>query len=164
MTAEVLTPVGILVVLFGYFIETMRMGNIIKNGLPSESFFPFLIFLLGFPTAIYLLVQGIRASREKTASQEAVAESQESDEAAGYRIRSSSKPMLVTALTLVFIFLFRYLGYMITAPLYLFFFQLIYDDTLGGYRKKIVVSVVVTALVYALYVGCFNILFPEVWK
>jgi hypothetical protein len=168
LTADVLTPIGIIVVLCGYAIETMKMGNIIKNALPSESFFPFLILLLGFPFAIYLLVVAIMETKKKIVEQPAIApkaaEETKKDSSDGYMINPAHKPLLITVLTFVFILLFKVLGYLITAPLYLFFFQLIYDDRLGNYVKKIIVALIVTALVYGLYVGCFNILFPEVWK
>jgi hypothetical protein len=146
----------------------MKMGNIIKNGLPSESFFPFLILVLGFPFAVYLLIAAIMETKKKLATQVAPVETVSSepakDSSGGYMINPAHKPLLITALTFVFILLFKVLGYLITAPLYLFFFQLIYDDRLGNYVKKIIVALIVTALVYGLYVGCFNILFPEVWK
>jgi hypothetical protein len=168
LTADVLTPVGIIVVLFGYAFETMKMGNIIKNGLPSESFFPFLIFLLGLPFGIYLLVAALLEAKKKIAMQpvatEIVEDGSKEKASQGFMIKPAHKPLLITVLTFVFIILFQLLGYLITAPLYLFGFQLIYDDKLGNYVKKIIVALIVTVLVYALYVGCFNILFPEVWK
>ena len=52
LNSSVLTPVGIIVILIGYVAEALRMSSIIKMGLPSESFFPFMIFLLGFLVAI----------------------------------------------------------------------------------------------------------------
>ena len=168
LNASVLTPVGILVVLIGYLYEALRMSSIIKQSLPSESFFPFLIFLLGFPVGIFLLITGVRETKKKIVSQpdvpEVSPEISENEGSAKIFIKPSQKPFYITVLTVIFVVLFKYLGYTISAPIYVFFFQLIYDDKFGNYGKKIITSLIITALVYALYVGFFNILFPEVWK
>ena len=151
ISSSILTPVGIIVVLFGYAFETMKLGNIIKNGLPSASFFPFLIFIIGLPFAVYLLITGILQVKKQIALQPEIKEEPLSKTkqkpSEGFMIKPSQKPFLITALTFIFILLFKTLGYSITAPLYLFGFQLIYDVKLGSYGKKINVSVVVTILV-----------------
>ncbi|QEN09641.1 tripartite tricarboxylate transporter TctB family protein [Oceanispirochaeta crateris] len=168
LNANVLTPVGIIVILIGYIAEALRMSSVIKMGLPSESFFPFMIFLLGFPIAVFLLIQGIIDTKKKIAAEpctvqeteDSVSESAEK----GRMINPAHKPFLITLLTFIFIMLFKYLGYTLTAPLYLFFFQMIYDDKMEHIPRKIITSLAVTVFVYILYVGFFNILFPEVWK
>ena len=168
LNASVLTPVGIIVILIGYVAEALRMSSIIKMGLPSESFFPFLVFLLGFPVSLYLLINGIRDTKKAVAAKPAMIEESEDSvcesSEKGFMIKSAHKPFLITLLTFVFIILFRFLGYTLTAPLYLFFFQLIYDDKMEHITRKIITSLLVTVFVYILYVGFFNILFPEVWK
>ena len=166
LSSNVLTPAVILVILIGYLAESLRMSWIVKDGLPSESFFPVLIFLLGFPIAIYLLVSGLTEAKKNKALPEEVAtcnKTETEDKEAGV-IKIAHKPVYITILTFVFVFVFKYLGYSISAPLYVFAFQLIYDDKMEHLLKKAITSVVIALLVYGLYVGVFNIMFPEVWK
>ncbi len=166
LNAEVLTPVGIIVFLLGYLAEALRMGWIVKDGLPSESFFPVLLFVLGFPVAVYLLIHGLLKTKEKLETAVPVGAVPERDGGSSSKlvVDVKYKPFFITVLTVAFIVLFKYLGYTISAPIYIFLFQLIYDDEFGNYLRKIIVSVIVSVLVYVLYVGFFNILFPEVWK
>lgn len=167
LSSNVLTPVGIIVILLGYIAESLRMSWIVKDGLPSESFFPVIIFLLGFPIAVYLLVTGLRDARKNnTTPNEGTAaciKTETEDNEAG-AIKVAHKPVYITILTFVFVFLFKYLGYTIAAPLYVFAFQLIYDDKMEHLPKKAITSALIAVLVYGLYVGVFNIMFPEVWK
>jgi hypothetical protein len=166
LSSSVLTPAGIVVILLGYLAESLRMSWIVKDGLPSESFFPVIIFLLGFPIAVYLLAGGLKEAKKNSASlpEEAPCEQTETEEKEAGVIKVAHKPVYITILTFAFVFLFKYLGYSITAPLYVFAFQLIYDDKMEHLAKKAVTSVVIALLVYGLYVGVFNIMFPEVWK
>ena len=167
LSSSVLTPVGIVVILLGYLAESLRMSWIVKDGLPSESFFPVIIFLLGFPIGVYLLVLGLKEAKKNKASlpEEATAcnKTETEDKEAGV-IKVAHKPVYITILTFVFVFVFKYLGYTISAPLYVFSFQLIYDDKMEHIVKKIITSLLIALLVYGLYVGVFNIMFPEVWK
>ena len=166
LSSSVLTPVGILVILLGYLAESLRMSWIVKDGLPSESFFPVIIFLLGFPIAVYLLAGGLREAKNNSVSpsEEASCEKHETEEKEAGVIKVAHKPVYITILTFVFVFVFKSLGYSISAPLYVFAFQLIYDDKMEHLIKKAITSIIITLLVYGLYVGVFNIMFPEVWK
>jgi len=137
LNSSVLTPVGIIIILVGYVAEAL----------------------------VFLLISGILDTKKKIAvmstendTENIVCDKKEE----GRMIKPAHKPLLITVLTFVFILLFKYLGYTLTAPLYLFFFQLIYDDKLEHFPRKIITALFVTALVYILYVGFFNILFPAV--
>ncbi|MDC7235409.1 MAG: tripartite tricarboxylate transporter TctB family protein [Spirochaetales bacterium] len=165
LNSSVLTPIGIMVILLGYVAETFRMGGLIYQGLPTASFFPFVIFLLGFPVAVYLLVTGLLETKKNLPVQtDGEGSGCSETESEGFGIKPAHKPVLITLLTFIFIILFKFLGYTLTAPLYLFLFQLIYDDKLEHFPRKIITALIISVFVYVLYVGFFNILFPEVWK
>lgn len=59
---EVITPVIILLFLFYYLSETLKLSSPIVNNVPQESFFPYIILVVGFGAAISLLISGIRKS------------------------------------------------------------------------------------------------------
>ncbi len=169
LTASVLTPIGIIVILLFYYISSFELGGIIKNDLPSSSFFPFLIFVLGIIAASVLLIEAILEVKKdikenKIVEQEIDETREKRDENGRIILDPKYKPFLITLLTVLFIVMFKYLGYVLTAPLYIFGFQVIYDDKLEKFGKKAIVALIVTLLVYVLYVGCFKILFPEVWS
>lgn len=64
----------------------------------------------------------------------------------------------------VFILLFEILGFTILAPLYVFFFMLIYDDKPQDIVKKIIYALLIGVVVYVMYVIGFDIRFPELWR
>ncbi|MCY1153338.1 MAG: tripartite tricarboxylate transporter TctB family protein [Sphaerochaetaceae bacterium] len=168
LRASVLTPLGTIAVLLFYLISFKNLGSITKNGLPSASFFPFLIFIAGMISATVLLISAIKEVKKEIKENHIVdkdkTERAKKDENGKIILNPNLKPIYITILTVIFIVLFKYLGYMITAPLYVFGFQVIYDDKLEKFKRKAIIAAIITILVYALYVGCFNILFPEVWS
>jgi hypothetical protein len=52
----------------------------------------------------------------------------------------------------------------ITAPLYVFSFMLVYDDKPQKILRKIIYALLVTAFVYVLYAIVFDIRFPQIWS
>lgn len=168
LRSSVLTPAGTIAVLLFYLVSSRNLGSLTKNGLPSASFFPFLLFIVGVVAAVILLIDGLKEVKkeinENVAQEVETKEREKRDENGRIILNPKLKPIYVTALTILFIVMFKYLGYMITAPIYVFGLQVIYDDKLEHFGKKAIIAAIVTVLVYALYVGCFNILFPEVWS
>ena len=63
-----------------------------------------------------------------------------------------------------FIILFDILGFALLAPLYVFFFMLVYDDKPQHIRRKIIYALLISAMVYVLYVIVFDIRFPQIWR
>ncbi|MDR1587747.1 MAG: tripartite tricarboxylate transporter TctB family protein [Treponema sp.] len=59
----------------------------------------------------------------------------------------------------LYTFLIKYLGYLITTPVFLFLFLLQYGDR--NWRRMILVSIITTALSWALFVYAFRIFLPD---
>jgi hypothetical protein len=147
---EVITPLVILAVLAVYIVSALRLSPPLVKGLPQESFFPLLIFILAVPAALMLLYRGVREVRR------------------GDSVPSGGtfgvKPFLIALISALLILFFEPLGFAITAPLYVFCFMMIYDDKPQGIIRKIIYTLLITAVVYVLYVVVFNIRFPQIWQ
>jgi hypothetical protein len=131
----------------------LRVAPPIENGSLSESFFPTLIFLIGAPVAILLFFDGIKSVRKEQPQKK------ESEKHGGYR-----KIFLITAVILFLAFTFELLGYVITAPIFVFLFMLIYDDKPQKIVQKLIYTIVISAFVYVLYGIIFDVRFPQPWR
>jgi hypothetical protein len=149
----VITPLVILAVLILFLVSMLRVAPPVEDGALSESFFPTLIFLTGAPVAVLLLIEGIKTARNAQ-SQERTAGKQ-----GEYR-----KVFLVAAVILFLALTFELLGYVITAPIFVFLFMLIYDDKPQKIARKMLYTVLITAFVYVLYGIVFDVRFPQPWR
>ena len=136
-----------------YVISALQLAPPIVNGLLSESSFPFIVFLVATPAALKLLFDGIKVVRKEIAENKAVAAK-----------KKSMKPVLIVLILAVFALLFDTLGFTVLAPLYVFFFMLVYDDKPQHIVKKIIYSLLISVVVYVLYAIAFDIRFPEIWR
>ena len=149
LRASVITPTTILLVAAGYLIQALLIAPPIEDGVLTPSFYPVLIALLAFPLCAKLLIDGIRESK--------AAESRR-------KLDISAKPLILAAVTGLFILAFAYLGFLLSAPLYVFFFMLFFDDRPQQIGKKVLMSLLIVAGVYVLYELIFGIHFPELWR
>lgn len=155
LQAKVMIPFFMQITLIIYVISALQLAPPMVDGLLSESSFPFLIFLIATPAAIKLFLDGLKAvSKELAETGTVVAEKK----------KKSKKPALIVLLMAVFILLFETLGYTILAPLYVFFFMLIYDDKPQDIVRKIIYALLIGVVVYVMYVIGFDIRFPELWR
>jgi len=141
------------VALLIYVISALQLAPPIVNGLLSESSFPFIIFLVATPAALKLLFDGIKVVRKEIAENKVVVAK-----------KKSMKPVLIVLILAVFALLFDTLGFTLLAPLYVFFFMLVYDDKPQQIVKKIIYALLITLVVYILYAIAFDIRFPEIWR
>ena len=68
------------------------------------------------------------------------------------------------AVLIVYVFLMKYLGYMLATPFALFAFTTIIEKgekTKAGLVSKIIYSVAVTVFIYLMYVTAFGMTFPS---
>ncbi|MDD3251669.1 MAG: tripartite tricarboxylate transporter TctB family protein [Lachnospiraceae bacterium] len=151
LSKDVLTPAGVLVFLIAYVFEAMQNSAPIVNGVPQESFFPLIIFIAGAIADLFLLVSAFKNAKET----EAVAEEKNP---------RNLKALYVVIAAAAFIFLFDLLGFMIVAPIFVFAMMLIYDDRPQQIPKKILFTILITAVIYVLYTQVFDINFPEIWR
>lgn len=136
-----------------YLISALQLAPPIVNGLLSESSFPVIIFLVATPAALKLLVDGLRTVQKEVIENKQVV------------VRKKSiKPVLTVFILAVFILLFDILGFSVLAPLYVFFFMLVYDDKPQHIVRKIIYALLISVVVYVMYAIAFDIRFPEIWR
>ena len=153
LQAKVSIPFFMQIALLIYVISALQLAPPIVNGLLSESSFPFIVFLVATPAALKLLFDGIKVVRKEIAENKAVVAK-----------KKSMKPVLIVLILAVFALLFDTLGFSVLAPLYVFFFMLVYDDKPQHIVKKIIYSLLISVVVYGLYAIAFDIRFPEIWR
>lgn len=155
LQAKVTIPFFMQIALIIYVISALRLAPPIVDGLLSESSFPFFIFLIATPAAIKLFLDGLKAVKKEIAENGSVVVEKK---------KKSIKPALIVLIMAVFILLFDILGFTILAPLYVFFFMLIYDDKPQDIVRKIIYALLIGVVVYVMYVIGFDIRFPELWR
>ncbi|WP_319416018.1 tripartite tricarboxylate transporter TctB family protein [Marispirochaeta aestuarii] len=146
LRSGIIVPLFLLIVTMGYLLEALRMAPMVRNDIPSESFYPIILSILMIPLCLRQLVVGLRDSSSSDA-------------------RELSKPPLIIALVIgIFIFAFSKIGFLVTAPLFVFFFMLFFDDKPQKIGRKIISAILITAFVYVMYEFIFGIHFPELWR
>lgn len=145
---EIITPLVTSIFLIVYGIESLKLSPPIIKGVCQESFFPLLIVIIGLPTAISLLVSAILSINKGT--MKAV----EAGTMKGY-----IKPALIVLTTVFFVALFQKLGFVLCALIYVFCFQLIYDDKPQKLLKKLIYAILITGFVFVLYYLVFDVRF-----
>ncbi len=154
LQARVIIPACMQIALIIYVVSALQMAPPIVKGMLSESSFPVMIFLIATPAAIMQLLSGLKASKKEIAEAKAVTETK----------KKSLKPAMTVLIIAVFVLLFDLLGFALLAPLYVFFFMLVYDDKPQHILKKIIYALLISAAVYVLYVIAFDIRFPQIWR
>ncbi len=154
LQARVIIPACMQIALIIYVVSALQMAPPIVKGMLSESSFPVMIFLIATPAAIMQLLTGLKASKKEIAEAKVETEPK----------KKSIKPVLTVLIMAGFIILFDILGFALLAPLYVFFFMLVYDDKPQHIRRKIIYALLISAMVYVLYVIVFDIRFPQIWR
>lgn len=153
LQSKILIPIMMQIALIIYVVSALQLAPPIQGGLLSESSFPVIIFLVATPAALSLLIRGIKEARTDVVVSKPVDQK-----------KKSIKPLLTVLIMVVFILLFELLGFTILAPLYVFFFMLVYDDKPQQIIRKILYALLVAVVVYLMYVIAFDIRFPEIWR
>lgn len=155
LNLEVIIPIMSMIFLLAYISEALKLSVPMIDGMPQETFFPVIIFVLGFVTSLTLLYTGVKNTNKN------YVEPAEADKKTLKDI--NFKPALVVAATALLIYFFSTLGYLIIAPIYLFILMMIYDDKPQQIIRKLIYTALITAFIYVLYVVIFEIRFPSMW-
>ncbi len=155
LQARVIIPACMQIALIIYVVSALQMAPPIVKGMLSESSFPcddFPYCHTSCHHAVALWPESIK--KKKLLKQKAVTETK----------KKSLKPAMTVLIIAVFVLLFDLLGFALLAPLYVFFFMLVYDDKPQHILKKIIYALLISAAVYVLYVIAFDIRFPQIWR
>lgn len=150
LSKDVITPLCVLVFLIAYVLEAMSNSAPIIDSVPQESFFPLIIFIIGILADLMLLISALKAVGAGNSDKE--------------KASINYKPFYVMIAIALFVFLFSIVGFLITAPLFVFTMMMIYDDKPQQIKRKIIFTILITAVVYVLYTYVFDINFPEIWR
>ncbi len=151
--ADFLTPLVTALGMVIYGVEALRLSPPVVNGVVQESFFPIIICLFGIPTAISLVVDSLKKIK-------ANGPLPEKDKEEKWR---GVKCIILIAVAFFMVLAFDALGFWFTVPVYVFVAMNLYDDHFGHYLKRIIYSIIISTLIYALYVNVFDIRFPSLW-
>ncbi|MDD3903657.1 MAG: tripartite tricarboxylate transporter TctB family protein [Sphaerochaeta sp.] len=153
LQAKVIIPFFMQIALIIYVVSALQLSSPLVDGMLSESSFPVIIFLVATPAALKLLFDGLKDVKKEIAEGKEVVVK-----------KKSIKPVLTVVIMAVFIALFELLGFSILAPLYIFFFMMVYDDKPQFIVKKIIFALLIAVVVYVMYAIAFDIRFPEIWR
>lgn len=159
---ETITPLVTFILLTMYAVAALRMVPPIYKGVLQSSFFPLLIYIVGAPTALLVLRDGIKKLKNQTVATDNNDEEQKEVTEKG-TIPIKLKPFLIIVISSLLVFFFEKVGFFLTAPLYVLLFMLVYDDKPQGFVRKLIYSLFICAFVYVLYVYVFDIRFPHPW-
>jgi putative tricarboxylic transport membrane protein len=129
------------------------MSPPVKDGLMQESAFPLIIFIVGTPIALLLLIEAVLKIRKELASEKKVE-----------RKKIGKKPLFIIAISVMLALGLETVGFLVVAPIFVFLFMQIYDDNVKGIRKKLLFTLAVSAFVFVLYTVVFDIRFPLFWS
>jgi putative tricarboxylic transport membrane protein len=131
-------------------VEAIRLAPPIKKGILTESSFPMLCAIIMYPLCLKLLSDGLKKVQDEQPVHD--------------KSLTSKKPLILAGITAIFILMFSYVGFVISALLFVFFFMLFFDDKPQQYLRKAIYSTAITAGVYVLYEIIFDVRFPELWR
>jgi hypothetical protein len=155
--ADFFTGIGIVIFSAAMFAVAGRMSPPASFGLGPGGY-PMLVTGVLTALGIILAIQGWLQMR-RAAQGEAVRE-KDSAGAKKLFIPRELRGVAILALSFwLYVFLIRYLGYLITTPIFLFLFLLQYGDR--KWLRMILVSVITTVASWALFVYAFRIFLPD---
>lgn len=129
-----------------YFIEAIITGPLIENSQIGVSFFPVVVSVLFYLSAITILIAGLK---EKSILPS--------------HITKYKRPIMVIILTFLYVLIFKTLGYFISSIIYVSGLILVFEDESYFKAKKfinIMYSLIIVILVYLLYQKLFGVRLP----
>ena len=145
---EIVTPIVIIAFLILYVTQCLKSAAPYEHGTPTESFYPFIIFLFAFPCTLVLLFRELISVRKKIKNGQLE------------NRKLNIRPVLVTACMLLFVVLFNSAGFIISAMIFVYVVMFLYDDKPQHFLKKIIYTAIIVGFVYGLYGLIFDIRFP----
>lgn len=129
-----------------YLFEALKTAEPIKNGEVGITFFPIVASILLYIAAITIFIAGIK---EKSVL--------------SFQLLKIGKPIMVIFLTLIYVLIFKSIGYFISSILYVLCLMFLFEEETGFKKKKllnILFTVVIVTLIYILYQKIFGVRLP----
>ncbi|KUK50204.1 MAG: hypothetical protein XD76_1551 [candidate division TA06 bacterium 32_111] len=129
-----------------YLFEAIKTAEPIKNGEVGITFFPIVASILLYIAAIIIFIAGIK---EKSVL--------------SFQLSRIGKPIMVIFLTLIYVLIFKSIGYFISSIIYVLCLMFLFEEESGFKKKKllnILFTVIIVALIYILYQKIFGVRLP----
>lgn len=142
---KVMIPFVCMIFLLGYLGVGLSMGPLfLESGLSNENFIPVIIAVIGIALCISIMIDGMKEiAEEGTSSSKAV----------------GLKQIILFADFFLFIGLYKLIGFIGAAFVFTFLFMLFFDDKITAVVKKLIISAIITGLIYILYAVIFGVRF-----
>lgn len=128
-----------------YVIEALRIGPPIKKGRVDVTFFPLLISIILYIAIIYVFFISFNKSKKEIGSD----------------LSRISRPTLVVIITIIYIAVFKVIGYMLSSILYIFALISVFETKKRNILIKIFYALIIAVLIYLLYEKIFLIRLPK---
>jgi len=130
-----------------YVIEAIRLGSPIRKGQVDVSFFPLVIAILMYIAIFYVFISSYKYRPKKKTFY--------------LSLKKINKPLLIIILTIVYILLFKIIGYMLSSILYIFSIIYIFETNRRNFFIKIIYAIIIAILIFLLYEKLFLIRLPK---
>tara|TARA_B100000965_G_scaffold406790_1_gene448679 strand:+ start:68738 stop:69226 length:489 start_codon:yes stop_codon:yes gene_type:complete len=141
-------PLLVFIFVTAYLVDAVSLGRPIKHGAPSASFMPILLSIIMY-IATTVVVFGIFST--KTSGDEK-------------QLSNFSAPILVVAITAIYIGIFVQFGFEISTALYVYALLTLFgysaNRSIGGVVKRVLLSLLITLVIYAFFAFGFGVQLP----
>ncbi|MCH3906931.1 MAG: tripartite tricarboxylate transporter TctB family protein [Sphaerochaeta sp.] len=146
---SVLIPLCCMVFLLGYLGVALSMGPLLlDSGLTNENFIPVIISTGGILLCASIMRDELKRTEEGKHGPE---------EKKGGRF--SAKQAILIADLFLFILLYYWVGIIPASFIFTSIFMIFFDDSICHVGKKLLLSAIITAIVYVLYAIVFGVHF-----
>lgn len=142
-------PLLLLVFSIAYTGTGISLGPLIVDGRLSPSFFPMILGVLAIGLSLVLTWRSLQGTEQTTDSEKPIGVDR-------FRV------VLIIASTAAFILVFQRIGYLFSAPAYVFSIILLFSDR-RNITRKIVISIVTAMVAYFMFTTGFNVRLPGLW-
>lgn len=143
LSANMVAAIVFMVVSLIYFGESVRMAPPFVDGNVSMTFFPYIISIVTFLTALVLFFKGLKEKR-----------------GVGIESKRAGKSLAVVLMTCLFVAVFERIGFTISSVVYSCSLMFIF----GGPKKRIVRNIfyagIITLIIYVLFEKIFGVKLP----
>jgi len=129
-----------------YLIDGIRTAPMVKNGEIGITFFPIIVSILLYLAAIFIFISGARE-----------------ENGLFFRLSKISKPGAIVIITLIYVLIFKELGYLLSSILYVFSLMFLFEEKSRSKKSNllnIVYSFIIVLLIYLLYQKLFGVRLP----
>jgi Tripartite tricarboxylate transporter TctB family len=151
LNSKVVVPAVMLLAMIGYLTMALEMGTFFIGNKTGEAFFPLILGLLGVPLSIWILYEAVAEVRKSSGRGEP------------QQTTKITTPLILTAVSFLYIVAFYYIGLIPALLGYVFLFMVFFDDSIRQLFRKFIYSTLITGVIYVLYALIFRVQFDKIF-